>query len=418
MQPRIYLLFLLCLFTLATGHGQQMPCKDKLKVARRFYDNGQVEEVEILIKDCLKYLEDAKQKEAYRLLILAGLKLHDNTMARHYMREFLRLDKSYRPVRGGSENSEDPQFVDLYDKFNTYPRFWYGIKLGATLPFISQLKLFDAAFLQNIRTQVQTGASSSAWDIHKTKDSYIPKSSFLLGLMLEVPLKGALSIGTEVQYASYKFSNAKTYRVTLSESYLNELEQPPNSLVVDKTSYVEATSNYTETQALFELPAYLRYTFGHYTKPVRFYVSAGAKVSFLQQAKSVLIANRVVPVIYAPGNIVQFNNAESFASDITEAEVSPHRVRWRWNPVIGGGTTLKTKAGKLILNMRYNFAQSNFVRTEQRYEVQKNNSGYIDNDMKMSTWNISLGFVFAKRNVSLKKEYRHSHQKKKRRRKK
>lgn len=355
MLKRIYLLSFVCLFSLA-GYAQEKPCKDKLKDANRAYDEGRVSEVEILIKDCLKDLGKAKQKEAYRLLTLSGLYLDDRDMAEHNMREFLRIEKEYKPVRGRGEGADPPEFVELFDKFYTKPIYLYGLKMGATYSQAQSTTVFSVG-PSTINNQVNVG-------------TYTPQIGFLIGAMFDIPLTDNIHFGAEAYYATHRFKH--------SEKLLDY-----------------ATVDFVENQAMIEIPLYARYLFRKVDKRFRPFVTAGVFADILMSSKA---------------NVTRTDSLGDIKKEfkLLNESMTPQRKRLGVGAMVGAGFLLKTKAGFLTVDFRYNLGLTNIVNSSKRGSNTPliYNYGYIDDNMLVSPFNFSIGFFIPKYNPKLKKEFR------------
>ena len=353
MLKRIYLLSFVCLFSLA-GYAQEKPCKDKLKDANRAYDEGRVSEVEILIKDCLKDLDKAKQKEAYRLLTLSGLYLDDRDMAEHNMREFLRIEKEYKPIRGIGEGADPPEFIELFDKFYTKPIYLYGLKVGATYSQAQATTVYSIA-PTIINNKVNVG-------------TYTPQIGFLIGGMFDMPFTDNIHFGVEAYYATHRFKH--------SEKLLNY-----------------ATTDFIENQAMVEVPLYVRYLFRKVDKRFRPYLTAGVFADIL---------------ISSTANVTR---SDSLTGDskkdykLLNENMTPQRKRLGVGAMLGTGFMLKTKAGFLTVDFRYNLGLTNIVNTAKREDNTALifDYGYTDDNMLISPFNFSIGFFIPKYNPKLKK---------------
>ncbi|WP_299458858.1 porin family protein [uncultured Microscilla sp.] len=369
MLKRIYLLLFACLFAIAGYAQKEKACKDKLKDATRAYDEGRVSEVEILIKDCLKDLDRAKQKEAYRLLTLSGLYLDDRDMAEHNMREFLRIEKEYKPVRGTGENADQPEFVELFDKFHTKPIYLYGLKLGVSYSITQSTMAFS----------VDDNAKTSTFN---------PRVGFLIGGMFDIPVTDNLHLGAEAYYATRNYTHTES--------------------LLGFTDVV-----FQENQSMVEVPVYARYLFGNTDKRFRPFVTAGVFADLVLSSTAEVTRTDLIG-----------DTKKEFK--LLGEDMTPQRKKLNFGAMVGAGFLLKTKGGFFTVDFRYNFGLTNIVKTSERganvpliYRY-----GYIDDNMVISPFTFSLGFFIPKYNPRLKKEYRRvvpqksGNRKRKRRRKK
>ncbi|OJJ19983.1 hypothetical protein BKI52_16025 [marine bacterium AO1-C] len=362
MRHKIYVLFWVCLFSFsAYSQDRRSYCETKLKEASRAYEEGKINDVRNLLidEDCLKELDKVKRAEAYHLLALSGLYTDNRDMSYKNMEQFIRLSISpkFALNRGKGDGAEAPEFVELYDKFNVKPVYLYGLKLGVTYSLVNPTKIFSV-------------------DNNTEAGTYTPRIGFLIGGMFDLPITENLHAGAEAYYATRGFVH--------TDSILGF-----------------AKTEFTERQAIVEIPLYARYIFGTLKSNFRPFVSAGIFGNFLLSANGEVIRNDRV----GSGATETRREVERLVVDMGE-----QRRKIGYGAILGTGFMLTTAAGFFTVDVRYNLGLSNLVNKANRgsNSILVNRYGYIDDNMLMSPISFSVGFYLPKYNPRLKKQYRKS----------
>lgn len=371
MHHKFYLLFLVCIFSFNafSQNKTKAQCEANLKEAIRAFEEGKINDVRNLLeKECLDQLDKTKRADAHRLLTMSGLYTDDRALAENNMEKFIRLKISpkFELTRKG-EGAEEPEFLELYDKFNIKPVYLYGLKLGATYSLVNPTKVYSI-------------------DNNSTPGNYSPRIGVLLGGMFDLPLTNNLHAGIEAYYATRGFMH--------TDSLLNF-----------------AQTTFTESQSIVEVPIYARYLFGSLRSNFRPYVSAGVFANFLLSANADIIRSDKV----GSGNTETKREVE-----LLNVSMADQRNKLGFGAMLGAGFLLKTAAGFFTFDVRYNMGLSNLVNPANRgnNEILYGRYGYVDDDMVMSPISLSVGFYLPKYNPRLKKQHRRTETIKKGRKKK
>ena len=341
MRKRICLLLGVCLWSLA-GFAQNEPCKEKLKLANRAYDEGRVNDVPKLLKGCIEQLDRERKKEVYRLLTLTYMYLDDGVNAPKYMQKYLRLTKKLTRAELMGEGISE--FDELYHKYNTDPVFWYGMSLGANYSKAKATKVYLPVNSTN-------------------PGKYVPATGALSGLIFGLPLSHSFWLGIEVNYSLQQFSHNSTNALT--------------------------EVNFAEKRRLLTMPLYARVLLRNRWKKFRPFVSVGLWGNYLLSSRGHL---KHANVGINPGT------QQTQPLDITSL-----RARRGAGALLGAGVLLEVKkAGVFVLDFRYKPGFTNIIKPGQRLEQ----LGYKDDDMWVNSFSVSLGFYLPVYNVRLKRKYR------------
>ncbi|MDX2196591.1 MAG: porin family protein [Cytophagales bacterium] len=312
-------------------------CAQILKQAQKNYDQGQLESIPALLKDCISYGFTKPEKiAAYRLIILTNLFLDEQAQAESNMRQLLILEPDYKPNK-----SLDPiEYINLYNSFKAIPFLSLGIFFGAN----------------NSNSKVVNHFS-----VHDTKSyspTLSPSISFHGGIGVEWLLKPYLFLSTDVMFALRSFTTAnKVYALS------------------------EVTS--TESQAHIELPLTMKISFFN-SKKLRPFIRAGTAFALLMSSSGKLQRKSTTT------NQIDFEGRD--------LDLKPQRNGFNMCMVAGAGLNYKVGYGYMSLDVRYLYGMSNLVNSEVRYnyfDEQLTNYGYIDSDISLNSLQISLGYYYS-----------------------
>jgi hypothetical protein len=107
-------------------------CAVNLQNAQTLFDNGQVEQVPEMLRECLE--SGFKQEEelaAYKLIIQTYLFQDKNELADSTMLEFLRKNPEYQ-----LSPTDHSSFVHLYNNFEVRPLIQLTFHIGTNIPFL------------------------------------------------------------------------------------------------------------------------------------------------------------------------------------------------------------------------------------------------------------------------------------------
>jgi len=314
------------------SYGQNI-CSQTLKKSQKLYDQGQLNDIEPLLKSCLKSgFTKNEALQAWRLISLAYIFQDQDSLADFAMTQLLKTDPEYE-----YNKAVDPaEFIKLYNRNKSIPWISLGILGGVNYsrPYIIHPYGFG-------------NTSDSPGQYSQRVDSSF---GFQAGLSTDIRLYQGLNVNISFLF----LQNSITYRNTIN-------------------GYT--TAKLQETQQLLDLPILLKYNI----LPTRFspFFQIGASGSLLLNVTGK--ANR------ANGSTIETG------PDITMTEL---RNRLRYNIIVGGGVKYKLGYNYIVLDIRYYLGMVNQSDPKKRYENTEltYTYGYADNDFKLDNLSISLGF--------------------------
>ncbi len=242
MNKKLLLLFLL----LASLQGivlAQTNCIQNLRTARNFYEEGKLNDLPMLLENCINSGFSKEEKiEALRLVTLAHLFNENEVDAEASYLRLLQLDPEYKV----NPSSDPTEIIILADKFDTDPQFSYGVKASQIINFI-ELEERDI-----VLSTAQPGA-------------YEPSLNISFGLFFQYPFNNNLSANIELHYVG---------RFTSLERDI-EIE-----------SSVDEQQNINEAQQTFEIPLLLNYRLPLGKFPLE--LTGGTNLHLLQSASLTL----------------------------------------------------------------------------------------------------------------------------------
>lgn len=337
--PVILLITLMCI-TVSQAQREQSEnaCAKVLRSARTSYEQGRIEEVPDLLRECLKSgFNEIERVEAHRLLILSYLYYDERAAAEEAMLQFLKIEPEYEvnPV------VDPPEFINLYNTFRTEPIFLVGGKAGGNLTFVNVENNF------------------SVDNAIRSPGTYTAQLGFQVGLTADIPINKNFSIGVEANFSGqfYEYTNSQLGFSTLT---------------------------FQEEQLWAEVPLFLRYNFGK--GDTRYYVQLGGSVSYLISSEATVERTDSV-------NVEIGNRSVSGPS----IDLSEQRESLNYSIVGGFGVRIKNVLGRgyVLADVRYSYGIPNVVNTEARYanEELQYRYLYVDNDFSLNNAFLSIGYM-------------------------
>lgn len=339
----IRILLLTILFSLACLYSTaQTVCTQTLRQARTVYDEGRIHELPALIESCLKNgFTDDEKTEAYRLLILSYLYLDEQEKADEAMLSLLRHNHEFQI----NPQADPAEFINLYNNFRTKPIFSYGVKGGGNISLVNVLSNYGVH------------------DQSNTMGEYKPAPGYIVGGMIEVIFKKNLTLSGEIALAGYNLN--------YSNSFSN----------VDSINRFIESQDITETQAWLTVPVTVQYQFaqGKFNP----YVLLGGSFNYLVSSS------------FKGETQTSTENFEGATVDLID-----QRNRINYSAIAGAGIKLKVGKNHFIAEARFNYGILNQVREENRLNNQELifDYGYVDDDFKLNSISISLGYLLPKYN--------------------
>ena len=210
----LLIIILFCFISASAIAQEKESCAEKLKIAQTLFENGQVDQVPLILKDCLKsgFIRE-EALTAYKLLIQSSLFEDELKEADSAMLSFLKKNPEYL-----ISPTDHLSFVNLYNNFRVKPLVQVAFHIGTNMPFIS---------VQKVKTTAGFPGKSS----YDTK----PFNLFA-SFEAKFELTGKIELNAEVGYSRISFSNVEEY-----------------------LGFGEAT--YKEEQIRIEVPVSLTYNF-------------------------------------------------------------------------------------------------------------------------------------------------------------
>lgn len=241
MNKKLQLLILFCF--LQGALWAQSNCIQNLRTARNFYDEGKLNELPALLENCIIDGFSKEEKiEALRLVTLSHLFNENESEAEASYLQLLQLDPEYKI----NANSDPTEIIILAEKFDTDPKFSYGVKASQIINFIE--------------VEERNIVLSSA-----LPGGYEPSLNISFGLFFQYPFTKKLSANIELHYVG-RFTS---------------LERN-----IDIESSVDEEQNINESQQTFEIPLLLNYKLP--LKKIPLELTGGANIHILQSASLTL----------------------------------------------------------------------------------------------------------------------------------
>lgn len=328
-------------------------CEQTLEDAEQFYEKGLLDDIPGSLKRCIKNGFNKNQKErSYKLLILTYLFLDDMENAESYLLKLLKSNPQFNVTA-----IDPPEFIYLYNGFRTNSVFSIVVKGGINTSFINTLQI--------------NGVDNSL----VSYQAYRRGIGFQLGAEVNYRIFNNLEITGEINITNQSFDQIDSLRTTL----FTDTERP--------AGYNFTAIDASENQFWVELPVALKY--GIRIKKFYPFVYGGASFKYLLNANlNISRANLDPADIETPQRRVEGPPINLIKSGI--------RDKYHYNLLAGVGVRYQFGIDYLVLNIRYNIGLSNFRNKDALLNA--NNEllyryGYIDNDFKMNSTAISIGYV-------------------------
>jgi hypothetical protein len=314
-------------------------CSSSLKDAYKLFNEGQLEEAELLVQPCLKqnYYSKEDKRDVYKLLIAINLYEDRFDQADEYMRKFLKLYPEYVIT---SEDSAD--FIDLYKLYNTLPVYSIGPLFGANFSLAKGKQSFG---VHDVKTNPGSYSSVFGFDFGASFHKNINQNfSFTAGL-------------------NYSILHNR-YEVLM---YANEMKL-----------------TYTENQSWLQLPFDIRYAFNK--NKLAPYLGLGAKVGMLLSAKADVNREYTVDAVNSYSDVtINGANVKGLKKSVN---------LWGYGLI---GAKYKIPHGSVYLQMVYNYALVNETNKEKRYtEVPELATQFymVNDDVFLDHLSIQLGYYY------------------------
>lgn len=338
------------------------PCVQNIELAQQRYDEGRIQDIQPLLKDCLNSGEydKAQKSQALRLLTLAYIFLEDEGNAEATMLELLQTNHEFQV-----NSSIDPtEFINLHDRFRYKPLFNVGVRYIVNLahPIITEL--------------------NSTLNLSTDRPTYNLNSQI-----------GILGIGLNFEYEFFEdwilYPELHYRTMTINRTFTME------SVLTDPNGGYEVhpTVENSENLNWFSFPVSVKYILHLQNAPkLKFYFNLGGSIDYLLTAErpgdeSGVTFPAASPVTFTV-NTVDDKNRLNFA-------------------IIGGaGMTYKLGEGFISLEARYLY---NFNELQKRENIilpgnPRQINTYVQDDVyRLNHVALSIGYT---QNIYLPKQLR------------
>jgi hypothetical protein len=322
----------------ATTFSQENNCLSKLKKAQELFDSGLIEEIPFMLDSCLRDGFNRDQTiQAFRLLIQVYLFDYNQEKAEKTMLSFLSQFPEYEI------QSNDPvEFVNLYNKFQTIPRYSFSIHAGLNMSEISVIEQFSTGNLNNIKSEYKSGGVRPG--IRFTFEKYL-NSRFWV------------TTGIGYSYAGYEVS--------------------------EQMNFGRELLSFNEKMQFVHVPHYLNYAFGNFGR-VTPYIFAGGQFSYLLKSNGE-INKRSLEVTPTTTDL------KGIEKDLTRL-----RIRESYSILGGAGLRIKVNTGYIRANLFYTRGLTYHVSESTRFSDTENLFffNFIDDKIKLNFFYFNVGYSY------------------------
>jgi hypothetical protein len=320
----------------------QNDCSSKIKEAKKYYDQGMIDEIPQMLAPCMADGFTRTQKtEAYKLIILSYLFNDDQFEAERTMLEFLKKYPEYEIM------PNDPiEFVYLFESYRTTSVFSFGLAAG--------FNFTDPRIIEPFTT----------FDLNEATLKNTMKPGFQLGVGVGRYISRNMLLNLEFYFASnqYKFSDE------INIPHEGEDLEPA---VINSTVYIENLYK-------AEFPITLAYEFD--IKKVNYFLRAGFSVA------------KITGITGKPTY-----STEGSADNGENEDISYYRKNILYSGIAGAGIRYKVPRGVITLDLRANLGINKIVRSDRRWDNQEliDRFHYLDDDFSLNTFSLSAGYYFS-----------------------
>ncbi|WP_109832599.1 porin family protein [Reichenbachiella versicolor] len=319
--------------------GDEQGCKLNLNLAEEKYKNGQIEEVQSLIKPCVEGKSNFNKQDkirAYKLLTITYLYLNEEEEASKNMQKLLNLNPEYII----DPNVDPSEFVDLYNQFRHHPIAIIGLKAGVNSTMVNVIDNFGQD------------------DIDRSLGTYTAKIGYRVSFTSEFLITPLLSLETGLSYSksNFEYSNRQF-------SYSNVSVE--------------------ESFSTLSIPLHTRFS---YTKrDLRFYLQLGAKVNYLVSSSATLVR------IDSLNEELGYQSVVGPAEDLSDQKA---KLFFSLQSAIGGYWKNVVGNGYLMMEIGYSYGLSNLIEPDKRYANTNliNKYNYIPNDFSINQFTVEIGY--------------------------
>ena len=327
----------------------QEDCAKKLKRAREFYAEGNIEMMQNLLSGCLEEGFTREEKvEARKLLVLASLFDDDLDQADIQMEEFLKLEPEYQVKKG----KDQIEFIKLYETFRTTPTFSIGLRGGGNYSMV----------VDHSNVNVYS-------DINSTS-SYKEKFGFFIGAKIKKQFNKHLALDFSANFSTLRFQ-------LNGEFYDNEMKQVA-----------------IETQNWFQAPVSFSYMF--LKGRLQPYLGVGASFGYL------FSANASYDLSY-DDNAKRPLASSSSVVNLTQNGMR-ERVNYWYN--LSTGFVFKIPKSYISLDISYQYNPKKHSVADARYSNSLTyfETLYLDDDFYLDNISVGVSYLYCFYNPKKKRQ--------------
>ena len=338
VQAMNKIIALITILVLGSLSSIAQDCLKKFDDANRAYFNGNVREIEEILRPCLdnNLFEKDVEIEALRLLINSYIILQEPKLVEISMKQLLLLDPEYK-IR----SNDLIEFKAKYEEFKIVPRYNVGLVVGVTIPSYTILRYHSYAS----ETQEPSAYESYA--------------GLQLGINTDIQLYKTLYLNTGLVYSFYGLRQ--------EEIILN---------------YQLVSSR--ETNRQLSLPLQLRYI--HEKWQVKPFIGAGVNLNYLISSRSEINHVPIAPEVASPFIGVPQTDRDYNLTGLKK------RFLYSW--LFSAGVQYKINRSTVELRVSYDYGVANMIDESKRYsdEVLLDKFAYVPDDYKTDFLNISFSY--------------------------
>lgn len=352
-MKKLYLVVIMCCALLPLLSAQEQYL-DQLSQAKRWYEDGQLENIVPLLTPCVENenIPRPVRREMLSLLQTVHLFLDQPERADSVHLKLLRLDPFYR------QQMDIPEVRYLFDNFETYPIATYGVRIGIygfSRPLIAETYL---AFP----------------DLDITTSSYKRRKDDLYGW----------TVNADLSFNLFKSSVELATGIGISNIYLRRNFELSNAHL-SSGAQAPAAVSFLERQRWTQIPFLLQIN----GIPRRKIIESRFVPYFCAGVASEFLIKRAAQAI---GPEIDFPARENDRS-ASIVGLGDQRKRFNVALLAGLGGKIHIKRAYFVLDLRYHRLLRNIASDSNRYTNEEllNTFNYVDDDFRLHNLNVSLG---------------------------
>ncbi len=345
-MKNLFILICILIFSVQIqAFAQQETCATNLKRAEKLFDEGKLEEMHLLIADCMRHGFNKEQKiRAYELIIQAYLADENTVESERRMMKLLKMEPTYSVEK----KVLSAEYISLYEQLRATPIVSIGVIAGPSMT--------------NILVSEQFGVH----DIENYSGVYTSKTGFSAGVWAEFYITHHFLFDAEFTFVQ----NQYTY------SLENVLPQ--------------VNTGYSETQRRFDVPLSFKYqySFGRFSP----FVQAGMTPGFVIQ--NTLVAERT------------YTNSPKLPVNSADIDVSDKRNSFSLQSFAGLGCSYRIKRSAIFASVRYSAGMLPYMANDSHTVDDAFAYKYfiIDDEFKLHSAAFLCGYSFSFYKLNKKNE--------------